>query len=363
MPIPVLLLARELNLGGSERQMTEIARGLDRTRFEPHVGCFFPEGMRADELRSAGVPVLHLPVHSLKSPAALRGARKLARYVREKRIAIVHAFDYPMNVFAIPIARYFTSALAISSQRGHRDLTPPFYLRLLRTTDRMAAGIVVNCEYLRRHLVQDYGIREERIHLCYNGIDLATFHGEREPHAELTIGLVAALRPEKLVGTLLEAFALVRDTGNVRLLIVGSGPELPKLEQCAAELGIASHVVFQPATPDVAPLLRGLDIFVLPSMTEALSNALMEAMACGCACIASEVGGNPELIRHDETGLLYEAGNESALASALRRLLKNEQMRLRLGRAAHDFIHSRFSLAASAERMGEIYEELLARRK
>src|SRR5581483_8386728 len=101
MPTRVLLLARELNLGGSERQMTEIARGLDRSRFEPHVGCFFPQGLRADELRRAGVPILHLPVHSLKSPSALGGARRLARYVRERGIDIIHAFDYPMNVFAI----------------------------------------------------------------------------------------------------------------------------------------------------------------------------------------------------------------------------------------------------------------------
>src|SRR5579884_2763271 len=172
MPTRVLLLARELNLGGSERQMTEIARGLDRTRFEPHVGCFIPSGLRAEELRRAGVPVLHLPVDSLKSPAAVSGARLLSRYVREKNIDIVHTFDYPMNVFAIPVARYFTSAIPVSSQRGHRDLTPALYLRLLRMTDSMASGIVVNCEFLRRHLMEDYAVAAERVHLCYNGIDL-----------------------------------------------------------------------------------------------------------------------------------------------------------------------------------------------
>jgi len=363
MPTRVLLLARELNLGGSERQMTEVARGLDRTRFEPHVGCFRPDGLRARELKEAGVPILHLPVHSLKSPAALTGAGRLARYVREKGIEIVHAFDYPMNVYAIPVARYFTSAVALSSQRGHRELTPPFYLRLLRMTDAMADGIVVNCEFLKRHLMQDYAVLAERIHLCYNGIDLATFsRGPDRPRAHLTIGTVCAIRPEKSLGTLLEAFALVRNDAPVRLAIVGDGPELEALRRRAGELGIASLVDFHPATQDVASHMQAMDIFVLPSLTEALSNALMEAMACGCACIASNVGGNPELIRHDETGLLFEAGNVNALASSLRSLLKNHSLRNRLADAGHDFLHLNFPLAASAQRMGEIYEHVLRRR-
>lgn len=365
MPIRVLLLARELGLGGSERQMTEIARGLDRSSFEPHVGCFVPEGLRVGELRDAHVPIFHIPVNSFKSPAAVIGARRLARYVREHSIQIVHAFDYPMNVFAIPVARYFTKAVCISSQRGHRDLTPSLYLRLLRQTDGMADGIVVNCEFLKRHLIADYGILPECIHLCYNGIDLDIF--QRDPlqleREELSIGTLSALRPEKSIGTLLEAFALIGAHERVRLVIVGSGSERENLERSAGELGIQGRVTFQPATREVAQWLRAMDIFVLGSRTEALSNALMEAMACGCACVASNVGGNPELIRHEKTGLLFEPGDSGALAAALRALLENDVLRRRIADTGHAFIHDNFSLAASAQRMGEIYEELLSSRR
>ena len=361
MPTRVLLLARELNLGGSERQMTEIARGLDRARFEPYVGCFIPEGLRARELREAGIPILHLPIDSFKSPAAVSGARLLARYVRERNIAIVHAFDYPMNVFAVPVARYFGRAVALSSQRGHRDLTPPFYLRLLRMTDSMADGIVVNCEFLRRHLIEDYAVPREHIHLCYNGIDLDSFRrcAPKPPNPTLTIGTVCALRPEKSLGTLLDAFAQLRTDRPARLTIVGDGPELQDLRHRAAALGIAAQVDFQPATQDVPGQLRAIDIFVLPSRTEALSNSLMEAMACGCACIASNVGGTPELIRHGETGLLFETGKVAALAETLRTLICDESLRRRLADTGHDFLHQSFSLAASASRMGEIYESML----
>jgi L-malate glycosyltransferase len=104
-----------------------------------------------------------------------------------------------------------------------------------------------------------------------------------------------------------------------------------------------------------------MDIFVLPSRSEALSNALMEAMACGCAVVASNVGGNPELVRNGETGLLFEAGNASALATALQTLIESQSLRKRLAAAGGQFIREHFSIRVSAERMGEIYGELMER--
>ena len=109
----------------------------------------------------------------------------------------------------------------------------------------------------------------------------------------------------------------------------------------------------------VAECLSGIDIFVLPSRSEALSNSLMEAMACGCCVIASDVGGNPELVRHNETGLLFPAGDAAALADALRSVLTNPAQRTRLAEAAVRFMHSGFSIRDSAARMGEIYLNLI----
>src|SRR5260370_4750603 len=105
-------MARELHIGGSERQMTEIAKALDRSTFEPHIGCFRPAGIRGDELRQAGVPVVHFPLTSFRSPRVISEARHLARYVRQNSIQIVHTWDYPLTVFAIPVARTMTKAFA-----------------------------------------------------------------------------------------------------------------------------------------------------------------------------------------------------------------------------------------------------------
>lgn len=365
----VLLLIRELHLGGSERQMTEIARGLDRSRFEPHAGCFKADGIRGDELRAAGVPVVEFPVRSFMSASAIQGARQLARYIRQHDIRLVHTFDYPLTAFAIPVVKAATRAVAVSSQRAHRELLPGIYASLVPLTDRFADAIMVNCEFLKRHLMEDYRIAAERIRLCYNGIDFERFHPgpsrrpEALPAGSLTVGVVCALRPEKGLPTLLEAFAQVRTLDPaLKLAIVGSGEMLPSLQARAAELGIAEVCVFEPATQAVADWLRAINIFVLPSLSEALSNSLMEAMACGCCAVASDTGGNPELIVSEERGLLFERGNADSLAAALRRLIENPSLRRKLAENGARFVRENFSLAAAARRMGDIYTELLEAR-
>src|SRR5580704_13771220 len=172
----ILLMVRELHHGGSERQMTETALGLDRELFEPHVGAFRTGGVRGDELRAAGVPILHVPVRSFKAPGSLTAAWILVRYIREHNIRLVHTFDLPLTAWAIPATLYLTNAVALASQRCHLDLTSPWLRRALLFAERRADGVVVNCKFLERHLIEDAGIRAERIHLCYNGIDGSRFH-------------------------------------------------------------------------------------------------------------------------------------------------------------------------------------------
>jgi glycosyltransferase involved in cell wall biosynthesis len=169
------------------------------------------------------------------------------------------------------------------------------------------------------------------------------------------------LRPEKSIETLIDAFAKVRDLGpGLRLKIVGSGSELEALQCRAAPLG--SQCEFVPAVRDVTSVLSSIDIFVLPTRSEALSNSIMEAMACGCATVASRVGGNPELIEHGATGLLFEAGNVDDLAAQLRTLILDRSLRRKVAGAGAQRIHTEFSNAASARRMAGIYERYLEAR-
>ncbi len=207
-PTPVLLMVRELNLGGSERQMAEIAKALDRSRFDPRVGCFRPVGLRADDLRAAGVPIVQFPVPSM---ASVKGALRIAKYVREQDIRLVHTFDTPANLYGVPSARLGGTPVVLSSQRVDRALWPAVQRHALRITDRLVDGIVVNCEFLRSRLLDEEKAPAGLIHLCYNGIDTGAFHPLRGARPEalraaaLVVGVVCALRPEKGLDTLLEA--------------------------------------------------------------------------------------------------------------------------------------------------------------
>ncbi len=363
-PLEVLLLARELDLGGSERQLAVTALGLDRALFHPHVACFRGGGFRARELKRAEVPVLELGVRSLVSRSAFYGARRLGRYLARHRIQLVHAFDVPAVLFAVPVARLYRVPVVLSSQRAHRALTPGLTRHLLRLTDRLADGIVVNSKAVARELAAEDGVPRSLLHLAYNGIDTGRFRPEGSraplpwPEPRLVIGVACALRPEKGLLTLLEAFATIQGRWpQAKLLIVGGGPFEAQLKERSRELQLGPACHFQPAVEEVAPWLRAMDIFVLPSLSEALSNSLMEAMACGCCAVASDAGGNPELIEPGQTGLLFPAGDSRALAAALDALLENPPLRQGLAQAGAAFIHDGFSSQAAARRMGRIYAD------
>jgi glycosyltransferase involved in cell wall biosynthesis len=145
----------------------------------------------------------------------------------------------------------------------------------------------------------------------------------------------------------------------VKLVFVGSGPMKDELDAAAKHLGVAADVVFQPAVADVVRWLHAMDIFVLPSRSEAMSNALMEAMACGVASVASNVGGNPELVREGETGLLFPSEDAEALTVQLRRLVDDTQLRTGLAEAGAAFIRSERTIETAAVRMAGIYGEML----
>jgi glycosyltransferase involved in cell wall biosynthesis len=359
--VPVLLMVRGLGIGGTERQLVETARFLERDRFIPHVACFRPHGLRRADLDNAGIPVLHLPLYSFKSPALFRAAKQLIRYISDHQIKVVHSFDAPSNIFAVPVARYAGVPAVLSSQRGDRDLTGQLIKRCLRLIDRLTGAVVVNCLAMQRYLVEDEGVPESKIRVCYNAVDIEQYKRRASISpwpGKLVIGVVCALRPEKGLDTLIRAFAKLSKS-EVVLAIVGSGPEEPNLRSLASELGVVERCHFQAASSDVAEWLSRMDLFVLPSRSEALSNALMEAMACSCCSIATRVGGNPELIDDEEDGLLFEVDNVDELARQIESLLADPARRQTLAAAASAKMATRFSYSQAAATMRQIYESAL----
>jgi glycosyltransferase involved in cell wall biosynthesis len=361
-----MLMARELDQGGVERDVAKIAMHLDPARFQPHVGSYSAHGMRYDELRAAGVPLLHLPVKSVFSRQALAAALRLIAYLQRHAIQVLHCYDITA-VLGLPAARCAGLPAVISSQLSYRDILDRKTQWLSRATDPLADAVVVNCQAIQRYMVQVERVPERRIELCYNGVDTAQFHPAREAKpdvlstAPLVVGTVCALRPEKGLLLLQEAFARAVRPAGTKLAMVGSGAELPRLERNAASLGILAESVFIPATPAVPTWMRAMDIFVLPSYSEAFSNSLLEAMACGCAVIGSRVGGTPELIGEEERGLLFARGDAAELAAKLSTLIADEALRRRLAERAVEFVRQNLTIEIAARRTAAIYEKLLRR--
>ena len=365
-PTPVLMLARVLDMGGIERDVSKFARHLREHGIQPHVACFNRGGMRWREIEAAGIPLLTVPVRSFKSKSAIEGARILRRYIAEQSIQVVHAFDIPADVFGVPLARLLKVPVVLSSQLCYRELSPIHMRLLMAVIDRIATGVFVNCEAIAEHLSSDWRLSRKRIHVCYNGYEPQEFHshGRKRPltleGASTVVGTVALLRTEKNLGLLIEAFARVHRVDNrARLVIVGSGPVKPELVQRATELRIINACTFQEAVGQPAEWMRAIDIFVLPSSSEAFSNSLLEAMACGCCPVASRVGGTPELVRDRESGILFESKNLDQLSDALLYLVRHPEERKRMADAAASFVREHLTIQQACARLADIYRELL----
>lgn len=366
-PVPVLLMVRELDQGGVERDVTKIAMYLDRGRFVPHVAAYYAHGLRYEELRSAGIPILDLPMRKLASVETIRLALRLKRYIAAHGIKIVHSYD-ASGIFGLAVAQMVGVPVVIGSQLSYRDILDPKTQKLLRLADRYSDAIFANCEAIRRYLVEDEHLAADKVQLCYNGVITTEFFPAEEAKpielqsADLVIGTVCALRQEKGLPLLQEAFAKLNSPGRkLQLVMVGSGVELLRLQENAARLGIAAASVFMPAQRNVAHWMRAMDIFVLPSLSESFSNSLLEAMACGCCVVGSRVGGTPELIGQNSRGLLFEAGNSQDLASQLTKLIGDEGLRAEFGRRAARHAREHLSIEIAANRTADIYDRLLER--
>ncbi|MCB1018755.1 MAG: glycosyltransferase family 4 protein [Acidobacteria bacterium] len=369
--IPVLLMARELTHGGCERDLTRLALGFRDSELEPHVACFRPGGMRYEEIVAGGVPVYSIGLESFRSFGALGAARRLAAYTKQNGIQLLHAMDVPAACFATPVCRMAGVPAILSCQLSYRSMYSRGERRLMGLADRLADRVVSNCQAVLDDLTAHYGVDPRKATLIYNGIELDRFHPppgggrDRSPlpeafrNAALVVGSVCALRPEKRLDVLIEAFAGLRpaETG-ARLVIVGGGPMAEPWQALARERGVAEFTHFEPGTPDVEGWMRAMDVFVLTSELESFPNGLLEGMACGCAAVGSNVGGVPEMV--GAAGLTFPAGDADALRQTLERLAGSAALRTSLAAEGAKRAAAEFSLARNLERTREVYRETLS---
>ena len=223
----------------------------------------------------------------------------------------------------------------------------------------------MNSEAVAERLRLSRAVAPGQLVVIPNGVDLARFSPAPEPRRGgpglVTVGTLANLRPEKGLRDLLRAMALVRDRyPQGRLAIWGGGPLRADLEGLIGELGLRAEARLHGPTTEPEAALRALDIFVLPSLSEACSNVLLEAMASGLPVVATRVGGSPVLVEDEMTGLLVRPGDPDALAKAIIRLVEDPMLARRLGASAYDVVRSRFGVDRMLSRVQAFYERALS---
>ncbi|MBV8829633.1 MAG: glycosyltransferase family 4 protein [Acidobacteriaceae bacterium] len=328
--------------------------------------------MRWHELECSGVPITAFPVSSLRKPSLITHMLAFWRYLILHRIQIVHTFDAASSVFAVPAARLAHVPVTLEGQLRYRALVPWNLRFVLPIVDRLCTGVVVNCKAVREDLERHWNVPRSKIHICYNGLAPERFHSidRRRPPAvsgaSVVIGTVTVLRPEKDLGCLIQAFAhLLKSQPDARLVVVGDGPMRQPLEEQSRNLGLASDVIFTGAQADPSTWMAAMDIYVNCSTSESSSNSLLEAMACGCLPVASDVGGAREMLT-DNTGLicgaLFKPGCPRMLANILQQYSSDTGNRLNLASAARRRALGDFTIERSVEGLARLYRNLLESR-
>lgn len=361
----VLLVGDTLNFGGTEGQFVEVACGLDRLSWDVDVACIRAEGPLRARLDGVGVRPWSCGRGSFKSPRVVGAIRALARHLRERQVQVVHSFDFYSNVMGVLAARAARVPAIIASQRDLGNLRSWHERRIHSAMLRLATHVLVNSEATAERLARSRAARTGRLSIIRNGVDLDRFRpgeGPSAPAAAPIVGTLANLRPEKGLLQLVEAAALLRGRiPSARVSIWGEGPLRPALEARIHALGLTDTVRLHGSTREPEKALQGCDVFVLPSLSEACSNVLLEAMATGLAVVTTRIGGNPSLIDDERTGLLVPAGQPQPLADAIARLLSSPELAGRVAAGARARALAEFGMTRMIEHMEALYRRALGR--
>jgi glycosyltransferase involved in cell wall biosynthesis len=376
--IKTLKFLTHFGVGGTERQFVYISRGLDRSRFDLQIACMARMGAFLPDIEALGLPITEYKTDSLYSLRTFRNQVRLARYIRREGIQVVHAYGFYSNVFAIPAAALSRTCVSIASVRDLGVFPDREKLRsvTLAAVCRWTDCVLANSEAVRGWLVKQ-GVRDDRIRVIPNGIVIPAERSDSDGFpirsqlgidpAAPVIAVVGRLTRTKGIEYFLDAAAgVLQRFPSARFMVVGDTFFDPsyrvELENRAAAFNLQNRVIFTGHRDDVPKLLRETTISVLPTLSESFSNSLLEAMALGIPIVATNVGGNPELITDGEHGILVPPRDTAALSRSIIRLLESPELGQRLGNAAREKVVRRYSLETILHQTEDLYIELLERR-
>jgi glycosyltransferase involved in cell wall biosynthesis len=366
-PLRVAHVIETLGVGGAERLVAEVVRRLDRQRFHSRV---FPLDEPLDlqgEIEAEGTVVDPVLAPPRRRPLAC--LRRLARKLRRFGPGLVHTHLYYGNVMG-RIASRLAGGAPVVTTLHNPDYTfearPTMLFRGRKLVDRVTGSRNAAIVAVSRAVAEDFHrhMGWENIRVVPNGVDLQAFAPGGDdramaewPSAGQRLLSVGRLHPQKGHRVLLDAMAGARQAGaQLSLLVAGEGAERAALEAQASALGLQGHVRLA-GRRDVRPLLAAADVFVFPSLYEAVGIALLEAMACARPVVASRTGGIPDVVEDGVSGMLITPGDALGLAGALAALERDPELRRTLGKAARARAEA-FDIRTTVHSLEVLYEEV-----
>ncbi len=362
----VLHLSTSSGPGGAERIVCALAASLDATQFRSIVGLFRP-GWLQEQCAARGLSTYVMPCRGMLD---WRWVKACYRLVKREQVSVIQAHEFDAIVHGWLVAKLAGVPL-VATVHGKNYFWEKARRRWAYRIVSGSARMVAVSEDLKRFIVEKIGIPDSRVHVIYNGVD-ESLGGEsfdvpavkRElglPPNELVVGIVGNLYPVKGHTYLLQAIPqILKSCPNTTFLFIGRGELEVALKAQAKELGIEAKVRFLGLRQDILRLLSIMDVFAMPSLSEGLSIALLEAMSAGKPVVVTNVGGNPELVVDGETGILVPAKDPNALASAVTECLTNRERAERFGESGRRRWNQCFSLSIMVAKYQELYRALAA---
>lgn len=342
--------------GGMERLLVEFARCHDRDRYELHFVALHNLGQPAEDIRRAGCQVHLLPDRRGQPWAQWR---ELVGFFKTLQPDVVHTHNAYPHFYGTLAARWCRVPVVLNTRHGRRIGNTWKARTLFWLAGLLADRIVAVSEDSANLCRSEVSLPAGRVSRIWNGIDLNRFTF-RGPVPEPVAISVARLSPEKDFPTLIKAVALAAEVvPDLRLRIVGDGPERPRLEQMIVELNQGSRIELLGERQDVPDLLAAAGFFATATLTEGISLTLLEAMACGLPVLATHVGGNPEIIDEGRTGFLVPSGDVDALAAGLIRMAHAQALWTEMGQAGRQRVERHFTNTLMVSSYEALYEELL----
>jgi sugar transferase (PEP-CTERM/EpsH1 system associated) len=384
-PTLIAHVIHRLDYGGLENGLVNLVNNLPAERFRHAIVCLAGSTDFRRRIRRDDVPVLSIDKREGKDP---RAYQRMWQTLRRLAPDVVHTRNLG-TVDMQWVAWLAGVRYRVHGEHGWEAADPngrnARHLTIRRACRPVVQRYVAMSRDLATWLERAVGVPATRVRQVYSGVDAGTFcpdgpapvdlpwPGARADSQQMaasglgcvTIGTVGRLDPVKNHAALIDAFAAILERNpayrsRLRLIIAGGGPLQAELADAVRHRQLGSTVWLAGVRADVARLMRAIDVFVLPSLNEGISNTILEAMATGRPVVAARVGGNPELVVEGTTGRLYEPGKPRELEQAVLSYLDDPVLRRRHGEAGRARVLAHFSLDAMARRYAEMYEELLA---